>query len=75
MRTIHSKHFSKFDCRTCCRVRLMSVLATTHSNIHWFMPSTKTKCYSYIRWSSDKQTSGTSFARQSENAKKEKRGR
>jgi len=42
----------------------MSVLATTHSNIHWFMPSTKTKCYSYIRWSSDKQAKGTTLERQ-----------
>lgn len=42
----------------------MSVLATTHSNIHWFMPSTKTKCYSYIRWSSDKQSKGSTLDRQ-----------
>lgn len=28
------------------------------------MPSTKTKCYSYIRWSSDKQAKGTTLERQ-----------
>ncbi|WP_157826700.1 recombinase family protein [Colwellia sp. 12G3] len=42
----------------------MSVLATTHSNIHGFMPSTITKCYSYIKWSSDKQAKGTTLERQ-----------
>ena len=28
------------------------------NNAHWFMPSNKKKCYSYIRWSSDKQSGG-----------------
>ena len=42
----------------------MSVLVSTHSNIHWFMPSDKKKCYSYIRWSSDKQSGGSTLARQ-----------
>jgi DNA invertase Pin-like site-specific DNA recombinase len=30
----------------------------------WFMPSDKIKCFSYVRWSSEKQTKGTSLERQ-----------
>ncbi|BDY05434.1 hypothetical protein F0521_24750 [Ferrimonas sp. YFM] len=30
----------------------------------WFMPDSKTRCYSYIRWSSEKQAHGTTLARQ-----------
>lgn len=32
--------------------------------VQWFMPSEKTKCFSYIRWSSDKQEKGSSYNRQ-----------
>ncbi|MBL4910125.1 MAG: recombinase family protein [Alteromonadaceae bacterium] len=47
----------------------MPVLATSNNNIHWFIPSTKTKCYSYIRWSSDKQAKGTTLERQLKTAR------
>ena len=30
----------------------------------WFMPTTKIKCYSYIRWSSEDQAKGSSYERQ-----------
>ena len=39
------------------------------NNAHWFMPSDKKKCYSYIRWSSDKQAGGSTLARQLKTAK------
>jgi DNA invertase Pin-like site-specific DNA recombinase len=42
----------------------MPVLAKVSNNQHWFMPSDKKKCYSYIRWSSDKQSGGSTLARQ-----------
>ena len=49
---------------------MRALKSTSHfNNAHWFMPSDKKKCYSYIHWSSDKQADGTSFARQSEEAK------
>jgi len=34
------------------------------NNEHWFMPSDKKKCYSYVRWSSDKQSGNSSLERQ-----------
>jgi DNA invertase Pin-like site-specific DNA recombinase len=42
----------------------MPVLTKLKNNTHWFMPSDKKKCYSYIRWSSDKQSGGSTLARQ-----------
>ncbi|XQW83868.1 hypothetical protein ACOYR1_12030 [Thalassotalea piscium] len=42
----------------------MPVLTKLKNNTHWFMPSDKKKCYSYIRWSSDKQSGGTTLAPQ-----------
>ena len=44
----------------------MRALKSTNdfNNAHWFMPSDKKKCYSYIRWSSDKQSGGSTLARQ-----------
>lgn len=44
----------------------MRALKSTNdfNNAHWFMPSDKTKCYSYIRWSSEKQEKGSSYNRQ-----------
>ncbi|WP_055648016.1 recombinase family protein [Shewanella sp. Sh95] len=35
----------------------------------WFTTNTKRRCYSYIRWSSDKQAAGTTLARQLATAK------
>jgi hypothetical protein len=40
------------------------MLIKVSNNTHWFMPSDKKKFYSYIRWSSDKQSGGTTLARQ-----------
>lgn len=37
---------------------------TDFNNAHWFMPSDKKKCYSYIRWTSDKQSGGSTLSRQ-----------
>lgn len=49
----------------------MRALKSTNdfNNAHWFMPSDKKKCYSYIRWSSDKQSGGSTLARQLKTAK------
>mgnify|MGYP003874879619 CR=1 FL=1 len=42
----------------------MRALKSNGDYVQWFMPSEKTKCYSYIRWSSDKQEKGSSYNRQ-----------
>jgi len=39
-----------------------------YNNTHWFMPSNKKKFYSYIRWSSDKQSGGSRLVHHSTTA-------
>jgi Holliday junction resolvase RusA-like endonuclease len=39
-------------------------LTNDFNNVHWFMPSDKKNYYSYIRWSSDKQSGGSALAHQ-----------